>query len=113
MNKEEAFEFISRFDFMHPKMKEACKVVEHELFRPKQEPPIINHKGLKEVMKFVVKKYVLFEGLVNPLVDHIMKTFQDHLDGLVYHFDYLVLSHHIKLVFFYHSALQVLLFLQK
>ncbi len=88
MNKEEAFEFISRMDWMHPKMKEACKVVEHELFRPKQEPPMINHKGLKEVMKFVVKKYVVFEGLVNPLVDQIMKTIQDHLGGLVYHFDY-------------------------
>jgi len=31
MNKEEAFEFISRMDWMHPKMKQACKVIEQEL----------------------------------------------------------------------------------
>jgi len=49
---------------------------------------LIGSKALKEVMTFIVKKYVVFEGLVNPLVDHIMKTIEDHLDGHVYHFDY-------------------------
>jgi len=55
MNKEEAFEFISRMDWMHPKMKEACKVVEHELFRPKQEPPI--DIELSDSLKAKLKEY--------------------------------------------------------